>query len=133
MSHSSSPTPFDAFGRRYDETGNLADGQLMLSENIAAAAGMAIAFETWRAGLGGDALLPGLERFKREELFLLSFKRGWCGKFDRKVEVERLAWWSYASLSVRVLRATANSKAFQRLFSARAGSPRASCFRFLKI
>jgi endothelin-converting enzyme len=123
MSHSSSPTPFDAFGRRYDETGNLADGQLMLSENIADAAGMAAAFEVWRAGRGGDPLLPGLERFTREELFLLSFERGWCGKFDMKAEVERLTWWSHASLSVQVLRATANSKAFQEAFQCESREP----------
>lgn len=68
------------------------NGKLTLGENIADAGGLTAAFQSWRQrdNEKADQVLPGLEKFTKEQVFFLAYGLTWCGKTREEEAVRRI-------------------------------------------
>ncbi len=68
------------------------NGRLTLGENIADAGGLSAAFAAWRdvEKSKPSQLLPGLQRFSKEQVFFISYSNWWCGKTRKEAAVDRI-------------------------------------------
>jgi putative endopeptidase len=78
------------------------DGGLTLSENIADLAGLAAAYDAWRASLGG-ATPPEQDALTGDQQFFLSYAQSWQSKDRDAVLRERLATDGHAPARYRAL------------------------------
>ena len=78
------------------------DGKLTLSENIADLAGLAAAYDAWRASLNG-ATAPVQDGLTGEQQFFLSFAQCWQSKHRDELLRETLATSGHAPARYRVL------------------------------
>jgi putative endopeptidase len=78
------------------------DGKLTLSENIADLAGLAAAYDAWRASLAGAAA-PVQDGFTGEQQFFLAYAQCWQSKMRDELLRERLATNGHAPPRYRVL------------------------------
>lgn len=76
---------FDAYAPFPDAHVN---GTLTLSENIADLAGLAVAYDAWQAGLGGQPA-PVVDGFTGSQQFFLAYAQSWCSK-RREESLRRL-------------------------------------------
>ena len=65
------------------------NGKLTLSENIADVAGLAVAYDAYRASLGGNEA-PSVQGFTGDQQFFLSFAQGWRTKMREAAKRQRL-------------------------------------------
>lgn len=81
------------------------NSKLTLGENIADAGGAHVAFEAWKKSEANSpsAVIPGLERFSKDQVFWLSFGNWWCSKTTPERAVQRLFSDTHAPKSVRIL------------------------------
>ena len=68
------------------------NGRLTLGENIADAGGLSAAFQAWKKHdtEDPDELLPGLEKFSKEQIFFISYSNWWCSKIRKEAAVNRV-------------------------------------------
>lgn len=68
------------------------NGRLTLGENIADAGGVSASFAAWkrREAAHPAELLPGLQHFRKEQLFFMSYGNWWCGKTRPETQVNRI-------------------------------------------
>jgi putative endopeptidase len=78
------------------------DGTLTLSENIADLAGLAAAYDAWRASLGGAAA-PEQDALTGDQQFFLAYAQSWQSKDRNAVLRERLATDGHAPARYRAL------------------------------
>jgi putative endopeptidase len=78
------------------------NGELTLSENIADLAGLAVAYDAWRASLHG-APAPVEGGLSGEQQFFLSFAQGWQTKMREPFQRERLVTNGHAPPHYRAL------------------------------
>lgn len=81
------------------------NGRLTLGENIADAGGISAAFHAWkkREEASPDALLPGLSKFTKEQLFFISYANWWCGKSTLEAAREAIYNDPHAPKDARIL------------------------------
>ncbi|CAI6255735.1 unnamed protein product [Periconia digitata] len=94
------------------------NGTMTVSENIADAGGLGMAWEAWLAHekKGPSRSLPGLENFTKEQLFYINSAQTWCTKSSRKSMLSLLLEESHAPGFARILGPTQNSKGFNDAF-----------------
>jgi putative endopeptidase len=78
------------------------DGKLTLSENIADLAGLAVAYDAWRASLGG-APAPEQDALTGDQQFFLSYGQSWQGKEREPLLRQILATNGHAPAHYRAL------------------------------
>ena len=68
------------------------NGRLTLGENIADAGGLSAAFQAWKQleKKKPAQLLPGLQKFTKEQLFFISYSNWWCGKTRKEAAINRI-------------------------------------------
>lgn len=81
------------------------NGRLTLGENIADAGGLSAAFAAWKEveKKKTSQLLPGLQRFSKEQVFFISYSNWWCGKTRREAAVDRIYRDPHAPTWARIL------------------------------
>ncbi|KAL1887445.1 hypothetical protein Cpir12675_006540 [Ceratocystis pirilliformis] len=105
---------FNLPGTSNDELTYNVNGELTKDENMADAAGISIAYQSWKKlNSGKDKKLLGLQ-FNPDQLFFLSFANARCSK-DR-TPPNRSARQSYAPFWARVSGTLANSEDFLKAF-----------------
>jgi putative endopeptidase len=97
------------------------DGKMTLSENIADLAGLAVAYDAWKASLGG-APAPEQDGFTGEQQFFLSYAQGWQGKEREALLRQLLATNGHAPPHYRVL-TVRNLDAWYAAFDVKPGEP----------
>jgi putative endopeptidase len=95
------------------------DGKLTLGENIADLAGLAAAYDAWRASLGG-APAPVQDGWTGDQQFFLAFAQGWQEKIRDAVIREGLTTNGHAPPRYRVL-TVRNLDAWYPAFGVQAG------------
>ncbi|KAF1812755.1 peptidase family M13 [Eremomyces bilateralis CBS 781.70] len=95
------------------------NGDLTLGENIADAGGVSAAYGAWslREFTQPNQLLPGLERFSKEQMFFISFGTTWCGKVRKETAVNRVYTDPHSPPQYRILGTLANSRPFKEAFN----------------
>lgn len=81
------------------------DGQLTLAENIADAAGVRAAFRAWKDAEDASPakLLPGLEKFTKEQLFWMAYGSSLCSKTSPEKAAQRVLTDNHAPKPARIL------------------------------
>jgi putative endopeptidase len=97
------------------------DGKLTLSENLADLAGLAAAYDAWRASLGG-APAPVQDGLTGDQQFFLAFGQAWQEKFREATARMRLTTDTHAPPRYRVL-TVRNLDAWYTAFDLRSGDP----------
>jgi endothelin-converting enzyme len=94
-------------------------GKLTQGENIADAGGLASSFAAWqkREKESPNQLLPGLERYTKEQMFYISYMNFRCGKTRAAQEVQNVYSDPHSPNRVREIGALANSKGFREAFN----------------
>ncbi|KAF9154693.1 hypothetical protein BG015_000221, partial [Linnemannia schmuckeri] len=106
-------------------------GEQTLGENIADNGGIKYAFRAWHEAYLSDPQgitrknfkLPGLEKYTPEQLFFVSFGRGWCEKRTAQGLADQVKTDSHSPARWRVIGAVQNSEDFARAFKCRKGTP----------
>lgn len=86
-------------------------------EDMADGGGLGQAFRAWTDRFDSDpkgekydnSLLPGLERFSREQLFFLSFAAGWARNISPEEAVKRIRIDPHSPTNFRVIGPLSNS------------------------
>jgi endothelin-converting enzyme len=107
------------------------NGQNTLNENIADNGGLKYAFRAWLEAFNSDPQgitrknfkLPGLEQYTSEQLFFVSYGRGWCEKRTMARLVSQVEGDEHSPARWRVLGTMQNSEDFARAFNCKVGSP----------
>ncbi|CAO3573467.1 unnamed protein product [Mortierella alpina] len=110
---------------------NHVNGKLTLGENLADNGGLKKSFEAWQARFKSDPkgdkyknhLLPGLDKYSREQLFYMSFARVWCSQRRPASAIEALRTDVHAPAKWRVNGAVQNSPHFAQVFGCKERSP----------
>ena len=97
------------------------DGKLTVSENIADLAGLSVAYDAWRASLGG-APAPVQDELSGDQQFFLSFAQSWQTKMRDQILRIRLGTDGHAPPHYRVL-TVRNLDAWYPAFDVAAGDP----------
>ncbi|KAF2431475.1 peptidase family M13 [Tothia fuscella] len=94
------------------------NGKLTQGENIADAGGLASSFAAWqkRDKQDPNPLLPGLERFTKEQLFFISNGVWRCGKTRTEEAVKNVLTDPHSPTGIRTTGGVANSKEFRKAF-----------------
>jgi putative endopeptidase len=95
------------------------NGKLTLSENIADLAGLAVAYDGWRASLGGQPA-PVLDGFTGDQQFFLSFAQTWRDKRREEALRQAIQTNGHAPDQFRAL-TVRNLDAWYEAFGARPG------------
>ena len=98
------------------------NGVLTLSENIADNGGLTAAFRAYEDNIQQDSRLPGLEQFRPEQLFFLSFANNFCGVQTIQSLRRDLMSNRNSPLRFRVIGSLSNSDDFVKNFTCSAGS-----------
>ncbi|KAG0240086.1 hypothetical protein BGW41_007179 [Actinomortierella wolfii] len=107
------------------------DGELTLGENIADHGGIKRAFEAWyqrfkstsQTDVSKNQILPGLEKYTRDQMFFVSYAQLWCGKMTFELEEHLLKSDTHAPGRWRVNGPAQNIPAFSQAFKCKQGSP----------
>ncbi|KAF9291208.1 hypothetical protein BGZ68_004728 [Mortierella alpina] len=110
---------------------NHVNGKLTLGENLADNGGLKKSFEAWHARFKSDPkgnkyknhLLPGLDKYSREQLFYMAFARVWCSQRRPASAIEALRTDVHAPAKWRVNGAVQNSPHFAEVFGCKERSP----------
>jgi putative endopeptidase len=70
--------------------GKFVNGELTLGENIADMAGLVVAFDAWKASLGGKPA-PVIDGFTGEQRFFLGFAQAWRSKYREPIVLQILS------------------------------------------
>jgi endothelin-converting enzyme len=94
-------------------------GKLTQGENIADAGGLASSFAAWqkREKASPNQLLPGLERYTKEQMFYISYANWRCGKTRTAQAVQNVYSDPHSPTGIREIGALANSKGFREAFN----------------
>ncbi|KAI8356896.1 hypothetical protein B0O80DRAFT_384153 [Mortierella sp. GBAus27b] len=103
---------------------NHVNGKLTVGENLADNGGLRRAFDAWQARYKSDPrgnkyknhLLAGLGNYTREQLFYISYARGWCSQRRPASAVEGLRTEVHPPPKWRANGALHNSEHFAKLF-----------------
>ncbi|KAF2402132.1 zincin [Trichodelitschia bisporula] len=95
------------------------NGRLTLGENIADAGGLTASYSAWkkRDAAKADLLIPGLEKWSKEQLFFVSYANWWCGKVRPAQAVNYVYTDAHSPADKRILGTMANSKGFREAFN----------------
>ncbi|KAG0246357.1 Endothelin-converting enzyme 2, partial [Actinomortierella ambigua] len=117
------------------------NGQFTLGENIADNGGLRKAYETWYQRFKGGSsttnknatsnnnsnknnqILPGLEKYTRDQLFFVSYAQLWCSKSTPEMAESSLILDTHAPSKWRVNGPVQNTPAFAQAFKCAEGSP----------
>ncbi|KAF9972590.1 hypothetical protein BGZ73_004291 [Actinomortierella ambigua] len=111
------------------------NGQLTLGENIADNGGVRKAYDTWYRRFKGSAsnsstsnisqnqILPGLEKYTRDQLFFISYGQVWCAKNTPEIDKLLLTIDTHAPARWRVNGPAQNTPAFAQAFKCAEGAP----------
>jgi predicted metalloendopeptidase len=96
----------DALARQYDSyealPGLHVKGKLTLGENIADVAGLAAAYDAYKASLGGKPA-PVLDGFTGDQRFFIAFAQSWATKMREEILRQRIATDGHAPAMFRAL------------------------------
>ncbi|KAL1923709.1 uncharacterized protein VTP21DRAFT_8689 [Calcarisporiella thermophila] len=114
-----------------DGTDVKVNGKLTLGENIADNGGLRQAFVTWKKRFDSDPqmqkynnrLIPGLEKFTREQLYFISYARVWCSNQTPAYLVNQVRTDPHSPTRWRVNGAVKNSPYFAEAYKCPPGSP----------
>jgi endothelin-converting enzyme len=95
------------------------NGKLTQGENIADAGGLASSFAAWqkREKENPGELLPGLERYSKEQMFYISYGNWRCGKIRAAQAVKSVYTDPHTPIGTREIGALANSRGFREAFN----------------
>jgi endothelin-converting enzyme len=101
------------------------NGEQTLSENIADAGGLANAWVAWKKHEEKEPskLLPGLDKFTKEQMFFIGMGQMFCSKFSQENMLEYVGKNGHAPPFARIRGATANSKAFKETWQCKKKEP----------
>ncbi|QDS78081.1 hypothetical protein FKW77_003728 [Venturia effusa] len=101
------------------------NGELTLPENIADSGGANAAFRAWqkRNAEKPNPLLPGLEKFTREQMFFISFATSWCGHARPETRELLLNADVHSPDKYRILGTMNNTVAFREAFQCKDKKP----------
>ncbi|KAG0253115.1 hypothetical protein DFQ27_007652 [Actinomortierella ambigua] len=110
------------------------NGQFTLGENIADNGGLRKAYEAWYQRFKGGSstttnnnnnnqILPGLEKYTRDQLFFISYGQVWCLKSTPEMAEALLTMDTHAPAKWRVNGPAQNTPAFAQAFKCAEGSP----------
>lgn len=91
---------------------------LHVSEHIADAGGVKAAFAAWKDAEGTEPgqLLPGLQKFTKEQMFFISYATWWCGKVRPEAAANLVNRVPPVPTRARILGTMANSPDFRESF-----------------
>ncbi|PGH09374.1 hypothetical protein AJ79_05686 [Helicocarpus griseus UAMH5409] len=94
-------------------------GEQTLGENIADAGGLKATFSAWkkREAENPALMLPGLDKYTKEQLLFLSFGTVWCGKSTPERLVSQVQTDEHSPSFARILGTVANSPDFRAAFN----------------
>lgn len=105
-------------------------GRFTIGEDVADAGGLAQSYRAWKDHLakGGDrlasnGLLPGIP-YTREQLFYISYARGWVRNIRTQEAIRRLRTDEHSPTKYRVIGALSNIPEFAQAFGCKAGQDR---------
>ncbi|KAG0262912.1 hypothetical protein DFQ27_002033 [Actinomortierella ambigua] len=100
------------------------NGTTTLGENISDNGGLKMAFKAWSTRFASDRkglrynnqLLPGLQKYTREQLFFINFSQAWCVEGTPEYLATMLRLDPHSPARARINGAAANSPDFARAF-----------------